>query len=112
MKRILLGCAFAVALTFTLGTTATEAGDLRFSFGSGRYGHGHGGQGYYSRGYGGLYGNNYGYRGNYGYRRGHSHWHDTSHYDYHPGSFQRHYNHYHYVPGHYDRHYSGHWDHH
>jgi hypothetical protein len=43
--------------------------------------------------------------------RGHS-WHDTSHYDYHPGGFVRHRNHYHYVPGHYDYHQTGHWDHH
>jgi hypothetical protein len=39
-------------------------------------------------------------------------WHDTTHYDYHPGGFRRHNNHYHYVPGHYDVHYDGHWDHH
>jgi hypothetical protein len=49
-----------------------------------------------------------GYRGGHG----HAHWHDTSHYDYHPGGFQRHYDHYHYVPGHYDFHREGHWDHH
>ena len=35
-------------------------------------------------------------------------WHDTTHFDYHPGSFQRHRNHFHYVPGHYDIHRSGH----
>jgi hypothetical protein len=35
-------------------------------------------------------------------------WHDTSHYDYHPGSYQPHGNHYDYVPGHYDLHSTGH----
>jgi hypothetical protein len=75
----------------------------------------HGGYRYggYGCGYGGGYGyspRSYsGYRG-YGY--GHDHWHDTSHYDYHRGGYERHYNHYHYVPGHYDFHQEGHWDHH
>jgi hypothetical protein len=40
----------------------------------------------------------------------HSHWHDTTHLDYHPGEFVPHYDHYHYVPGHFDVHRSGHWD--
>jgi hypothetical protein len=42
-------------------------------------------------------------------RSGHGYWHDTTHYDYHPGGFQRHYDHFHYVPEHYDLHPSGHW---
>ncbi len=60
------------------------------------------------------YGYSGGHYGGYGHRshRGHYDWHDTSHYDYHPGGFQRHNNHYHYVPGHYDYHRSGHWDYH
>lgn len=41
---------------------------------------------------------------------GHQHWHDTTHYDYHPGEYVPHRGHYHYVPGHYDLHRSGHWD--
>ncbi len=49
---------------------------------------------------------NYGHWGS-----GHT-WHDTSHYDYHPGGYVRHRNHYHYMPGHYDFHREGHWDHH
>lgn len=77
---------------------------VRFSFGSGYGGYG---------GYGGYYGDShYGHGHGYGYdygRRGRV-WHDTSHYDYHPGGFQRHYDHYHYVPGHYDFHRDGHWD--
>jgi hypothetical protein len=40
----------------------------------------------------------------------HHHWHDTTHYDYHPGGYVPHFNHYHYAPGHYDLHRSGHWD--
>ena len=56
------------------------------------------------------------YYGDYGsyydhYYGGGSVWHDTSHWDYHPGEFVRHRNHYHYVPGHYDFHEDGHWDH-
>src|SRR5262245_22621061 len=43
---------------------------------------------------------------------GHDHWHDTSHYDYHPGGYVPHYDHFDYVPGHYDYHREGHWDHH
>jgi hypothetical protein len=71
-----------------------------------RAAYGYGGYSAYS-GYGG-YG---GYRAYYPpVRGGHSDWHDTTHYDYHPGGFQPHYNHYDYVPGHYDVHHSGHWD--
>ena len=36
-------------------------------------------------------------------------YHNTSHYDYHPGGFQQHGNHFHYVPGHYDFHQTGHY---
>jgi hypothetical protein len=60
----------------------------------------------YSPGYGG--GINVGYGGlNLSFGGG-SRWHNTTHYDYHPGSFQRHRFHYDYVPGHYDIHRSGH----
>ncbi len=54
--------------------------------------------------------NNNGWGNN--WRRGHNHstWHNTGHYDYHPGQFTRHNNHYHYTPGHYDYHRTGHWD--
>ena len=38
-------------------------------------------------------------------------WHDTSHYDYHPGRVVRHGNHFDYQPGHYDWHQQGHIDH-
>jgi hypothetical protein len=77
-------------------------------------GHAHHGHGYYGH-HGGHYGR-YGSfnRGLYGrgYWGGHSHWHDTTHLDYHSGHFVPHYDHFDYVPGHYDVHYGGHWDHH
>lgn len=38
-------------------------------------------------------------------------YHDTSHYDYHPTTIQRHGNHYHVIPGHYHLHRTGHWHH-
>jgi hypothetical protein len=77
----------------------------------------------------GRYYNNYGYNyrynhspnyhyGNYGYRYyprswgTHYHWHDTSHYDYHPPSVRWHGNHFDVTPGHYDYHPQGHWDRH
>ena len=41
---------------------------------------------------------------------GHLHYHDTSHFDYVPGGFVRHWNHYHYRPGGYIFHQQGHWD--
>jgi hypothetical protein len=36
-------------------------------------------------------------------------WHDTSHWDYHPGGYISHGSHLHYVPGHFDFHSSGHY---
>ena len=71
-----------------------EAGSFYFGIGNGYYG-----------GYGG-YGGGYGW----GHPGGRV-WHDTGHYDYYPGTFQRHYDHYHYIPGHYHYHDTGHWDH-
>jgi hypothetical protein len=105
--------AFAVVALFSLfllGVDVKNADAQGFHFGGGGVhidvGYPHGGYGCYSdAGYGG------GWRG-YGLWGGHSHWHDTTHLDYHPGGFVRHRNHYHYVPGHYDVHHDGHWDHH
>lgn len=100
----------------TLASASNEAKAQGIHFGAGPVhvdvGNPHGGW------YRGSYGNPYGYYGGYhnvyshGYWGGNHSWHDTSHYDYHPGGFERHYNHYHYVPGHYDFHQEGHWDHH
>ena len=85
---------------------------------------GYGGGGYGGGGYGGGYsGSQFGvqvystpnynyapryqsYQPSYGY--GQSYYHDTSHYDYHAPSIQRHRNHYHVTPGHYDYHQTGH----
>jgi hypothetical protein len=119
MKRWILGIVTVVALAAVAGTASAQG------FGGGHHGRhhsrhdgGHFGGGYGSYGYGG-YGDSFyssGYRGfsvgagglnlHFGSQ---PRWHGTSHYDYHPGSFQRHRNHYHYVPGHYDLHRSGHW---
>jgi hypothetical protein len=82
-----------------------RSGGLHIDVGHAHHGyHGHYGRRSYGRYSHGLH----------GYSRwgGHSHWHDTTHLDYHPGEFVPHYDHYHYVPGHYDVHYDGHWDHH
>ena len=51
------------------------------------------------------------YRGHYGGWYGGHVWHDTSHWDYHPGGYVDHGDHLHYYPGHYDFHHAGHWDH-
>jgi hypothetical protein len=40
----------------------------------------------------------------------HLHWHDTSHWDYHPTQIIDHGCHYHVIPGHYDFHETGHYD--
>jgi hypothetical protein len=65
----------------------------------------------YNTYYGSRYGSYCRGYGDYYPRGGHS-WHDTSHWDYHPGGFVRHYDHYDYVPGHFYYHSEGHWDHH
>ena len=111
MKRFMvLTGLFAAIVAFGTFTSPAQAGDFGFrlagrgyqvDIGRQHYGHDYYG-GYRTARYGG-YGDYYG---------GHSDWHDTSHYDYHPGEFVRHRNHYHYVPGHYDFHETGHLDHH
>jgi len=105
-------CAGVVGTGALLGAPQeADAGGFSISVGRGHYGHGHYG-GY--RGFVGRGGYGYGgYGRSYYPSYGHSHsvWHDTSHYDYHPGGFARHGNHYHYIPGHYDWHQDGHWDH-
>jgi hypothetical protein len=77
-------------------------GGRRSAFSSGHYRSGyHGG---YFRGH---VGHGHGHHGH-----GHHRWHDTSHWDYYPGGYVRHYDHYDYVPPHWDWHQEGHWDHH
>lgn len=119
MKR-LLALSAVLAATLLLGTSAQAAG-FGVSWGNGYNGYGYGGARYggfgnYGRSYSGHYGN-YGsgydsrYRSNYGsypslgYGRS---YHDTSHYDYHPPTVQRHRGHLDYTPGHYDYHRTGH----
>ena len=104
MKRWILGIVAVIGLSIGAATASAQ--------GHGRHGW-HGGGPTYSSGYR-TYGGRYaGYTRGYGYGsgyRGGSGWHDTSHYDYHPGSFRRHRGHFDYVPGHYDYHRSGHFD--
>lgn len=103
--RNMLLTAFALFAAVAMTTSTAEAGrfGISLNFGGHRHYSGYGNRGYSQRGYGQR---NYGYR-SYGRRS-----HNTSHWDYHPGGFQRHGNHYHYIPGHYHWHNDGHWDHH
>lgn len=107
-----IGLAVAV-LAVALGSTA----QAQYGIGAGVYSRGIPNYGFGNYGY-----NNYGYnnvqpRTNYysngvrynSYYRGGPVWHDTTHYDYHPGGYVPHGNHLHYVPGHYDLHQSGHY---
>ena len=109
MKRILFaGIALAGLVGF--GATTAQAQDYHrhggHGWGTGRT-HDYGWQGYGNRGFG--YGGHFhGRQG--GYYRPHYDYHDTSHFDYHPGTIRRHFNHYDYVPGHYHFHRQGHWD--
>ncbi len=91
-------------------------------YGGGYGGGGYGGGGYYSQqsynyapqyassgyqSYQPSYQSYQSYQPSYGY--GQSYYHDTSHYDYHAPSLQRHGNHFDVVPGHYDYHQTGHY---
>lgn len=117
MKRYMfLGAVVLAMSSFAGGANDAQAQGIHF--GSGRVhvdiGNPHGGWygGAYNRHYGGGHRQHSYYRGGHGGHYGGNHyWHDTSHYDYHPGGFQRHYDHYDYVPGHYDYHQTGHWHH-
>jgi hypothetical protein len=117
---LLIPTMFALMAGFNAKEATAEgfhfrSGGVHIDVGHVHHGHGHHGHyGHYGRR---SYGD-YGY-GRHGYRRhgysgwgGHSHWHDTTHLDYHPGYVVPHYDHYDYVPGHYDVHYDGHWDYH
>lgn len=86
MKRWILGVVTAIAFSFVGASTASAQGYGGYGCGPsyGGYSSGYGGYGYYPR------------------------WHDTSHFDYHPGYVRPHRGHYHYVPSHYDYHRSGH----
>ena len=128
--RTLRNATFALAAVAAMCfMTESSASAQRCGYGGGYgvggYGGGHGYSGY-SVGYRGAgisvnVGRAYGGYGGYGrgvslnsYRPSHYRspaWHNTSHYDYHPGEYRRHGNHVDYRPGHYDFHRTGHWDH-
>ena len=103
MKTVAFAGIAALMLFGALSTEATAAGwRSSYRIGGSRLHSGRSHLNIYRRSY------SRGLRGH----SNHGHWyHDTSHYDWHPGSFQRHRNHYHYVPGHYDYHQTGHWHH-
>ena len=99
MKRWILGLVAAIGVSLIGGATASAQGfGCGGNGGYGGYGGGYGGYGY-SAGYGGYASPGYG---------GYGGWHNTSHFDYHPGSSQRHRMNYHYAPRHNDYHRSGH----
>jgi hypothetical protein len=125
MKRCLLLIAAMVCLA--AGAGAAEAGHgivggvygrvgygrasnpSHYSYNRGFYGGPRVYSSYGSRGLPGIY---YGRHGQGHHGHGGHYWHDTSHFDYHPGGFVPHYDHYDYIPPHYDWHQEGHWDHH
>jgi len=109
MKTLILTSVTLATITlFGTLTEESQAGDFGIHF-AGRGYHVDVGRPHARYGY---YGSYYGGRGwcPHDVYSGHRVWHDTSHYDYHPGEFVRHGNHYHYIPGHYDWHEDGHWD--
>lgn len=97
MKKLITICAVVAALALFAGNV--QAGGCGYG-GYGGYS-GYSGHGCHSQGYGG-----------YVQPQPHAHWHDTSHWDYHPTQIVPHGNHYHVVPGHYDYHQTGHYDYH
>jgi hypothetical protein len=120
MKKLLAILTVAALAFFATGGDEAHAQGIHIG-GRGIHidvGRPHGG--YYGR-HGSFYGGHshrgsyvrgHAYHGGWGGHRSHRVWHDTSHYDFHPGGYERHYNHYHYVPSHYDFHRDGHWDRH
>jgi hypothetical protein len=109
MKTLILSCVtFATIALFGSFPSRAEADNFGLHFAGPGYhvdiGRPHSRFMYYGSYYGGGW-NNY-----HRYYSPQAVWHDTSHYDYHPGEFVPHGNHYHYIPGHYDYHEEGHWD--
>lgn len=101
---LILGTALALFVMTTGDARADHWGC------NSRYGYNYAPQSRYysapSYGYNNFNRSYYGGHGN----LGGSHWHDTSHWDYHPTQIVPHGNHYHVQPGHYDYHQTGHWD--
>ena len=119
MKKIVFAFVAVAAITLTgMSTSTAHAGDFaihvagpgyHFDIGD-RHGHHRGPRSHRSfhRGHGHR-GRPVGYFGGHRLHGGHV-WHDTSHWDYHPGRLVPHYDHYDYVPGHYHYHREGHFD--
>ena len=111
LAKIVTVCAALAAGGWTLAPESASAGGWQYR--SYRPSYGYSGYGYSGRGYGyqpfGSYSSRFGGYPSYGYGR--SWYHDTSHYDYHPGYVVPHGDHYDYIPGHYHHHQSGHWHH-
>ena len=115
-KPVILLAVLTVGLSATAQAQYGYRGNIYGGIGQGVYSRGvytnggHGNYGYnnYARPHTSYYGNNGGGFGFNGYGRAPV-WHDTTHYDYHPGGYVPHGNHIHYVPGHYDLHRSGHY---
>jgi hypothetical protein len=100
MRKALAICAVVAVLAIFAGSAQAGHG---CGYGYGGYGGGWSG---YSTGY--SFGGPSYYGGFVG--QPHYHWHDTSHWDYHPTTIVPHGNHFHVVPGHYHWHSTGHWD--
>ncbi len=108
MKRFMIViCVLAVIAVFGTFNSLAKASDFDFHISGPGY-HFDVGRPHYRSVY---HGGGHGWYGG-GWYADHYDWHDTSHYDYHPGRYVRHRNHFHYEPGHYDLHETGHWDHH
>src|SRR5262245_15519223 len=112
MKR-LLGLIGALGLVIAFGAMSrpAEARDYGLHISGPGYHYDFRSPNYRTSYYGGYSGAGYGSYYDSCYGGGGSVWHDTGHYDYHPGGYVPHHGHYDYVPGHYDYHNSGHWDH-
>jgi hypothetical protein len=115
-SRMMMGAVVLAVAGMVASADESAAQGIHFGVGAVHVdvGNPHYNRGFYGGGYYGGGGNFY-RRTSYYHGGGHGHgghrWHDTSHYDYHPGEYVRHRNHYHYVPGHYDWHQTGHWHH-
>ena len=98
MKKLIIACVVVAGLTVAGRASTANAARFGFHIGGGGVhigvGHGHRRHRRHRR---------------HGY---HGYWHNTGHYDWHSGYYQRHGNHLDYTPGHWDYHNTGHWDFH
>ena len=109
VATLMVGAAiFGVQAAANAGHGHGFSGGNSGGYGQSYGGFSHGGSQYGGSQYGGMMGPSFG--GGYGCQPRPPVWHNTSHYDFHPGQYVQHGNHSHYVPGHYDFHQTGHWD--